>query len=123
MKILLDTNFIILSLKHHIDIFEELTRIIDDKYQVFVLKKTIDELKNLYEKKKGKEKTEMKISLQFVTPLLNNKIKVLDLDGYADRLLIELGADYVIATNDREIQEQVSQYIFIRQEKYFATNF
>ena len=45
-KIILDTNFLLIPAQFKVDIFDEIDRIMIEKYQLFVLDKTIDELKN-----------------------------------------------------------------------------
>ena len=46
-KIILDTNFIVTALKFKIDLFSELRKALDFQYEIFILDKTIDELKKL----------------------------------------------------------------------------
>ncbi|ENO12016.1 hypothetical protein MBGDC06_00279, partial [Thermoplasmatales archaeon SCGC AB-539-C06] len=53
-KIILDTNFLLIPAQFKVDIFDEIDRIILEKYQLFVLDKTIDELKKIIADKKQK---------------------------------------------------------------------
>ena len=50
MKILLDTNFIMTCLKFKIDLFSEINRNCHFKYDIFILDKSIEELKKLKSK-------------------------------------------------------------------------
>ena len=65
-KILLDTNFLLIPSQFKVDIFSELERICIFNYKLYVLDKTVDELKYIIEKQKGKHKEAAKIGLQLL---------------------------------------------------------
>ena len=54
--ILLDTNFLMLSAQFNVDIFSEIERICNFNYKLYVLDKTVDELKYIVVKQKGKHR-------------------------------------------------------------------
>src|SRR3989338_2216273 len=68
VTIVLDTNFLLIPGQFKVDIFRELERIIDAPYRLVVLDATIDELKELRDKKgaKGKDKDAAKLALKLV---------------------------------------------------------
>ena len=55
-KIILDTDFLIHCATAKIDYVVEIRKILDFKYELFIIDKTIDELDSLIERKKGKVK-------------------------------------------------------------------
>jgi len=123
-KIILDTNFLMIPCKFKVDIFSEIKRICDFKHDVFVLDKTIDELKKIIKLQKGKNKEAAKIALLLVKNKKIRKIETnenLDVDGI---LLKQKGA--VIATQDIELKRKLKKKsirtISLRQRKYLVLN-
>ncbi|MBS3146744.1 hypothetical protein J4471_03535 [Candidatus Woesearchaeota archaeon] len=113
MKILLDTNFIITSLKFKIDIFSEIRRIAYFNYEIFVLDKTIDELKKL----------KNKLALQIIDKY-NVKITKTSENLDADALLILYAdSETIVATQDRELRKALKKknirILSIRQKNYY----
>jgi rRNA-processing protein FCF1 len=109
--IVLDTNIILDCLKFKIDLFKELERICNFKYEIKILDKTLDELKN-----KKNEKLALKLIKQKNIKLINTQ------KGYVDDLLFNLGENYVIATNDKALKTKLKSknypIITLRQKKY-----
>lgn len=112
-KIILDTNFLLDSLKYKIDIFSELRRILDVNYEVFVLDKTLYELKKL-----KKEKLIFKLIEKYNIGIIETD------DGIVDDLIVDLvNENYIVCTNDYELKKRVKEknvsLISIRQKKYY----
>ncbi len=109
--IILDTNFILTALKYKLDIISELNRIIDTKFEIAVLDKTLHELKG---KKLGKLALELINRLKFKVIKTHSK-------GYVDSILLTM-RDSVIATQDKELKEKLKNrkitVITVRQKKY-----
>jgi len=112
-KIILDTN--ILLSKHKIDIFSEISRICDFNYELCVLDKTLEELKN----KKGS-----KLALNLITAKRVGIIKT-KMDKSVDDLileLVEMEKSAIVVTQDidlkRLLKEKGIKTITIRQNKY-----
>ena len=108
-KIILDTSFILTALKFKVDIFSELNRICDFEYELYILDKTLDELKG---KKLGKIAGEI---------IKQRNIKIIKTDkGKVDELLLE--QDGIVATQDIELKrllkEKNKKIITIRQRKF-----
>ncbi|MCH8328876.1 MAG: hypothetical protein IIB81_00615 [Nanoarchaeota archaeon] len=66
-KILLDTNFLMICKQFKVDIFTQIDRISMFKYKLFVLDKSIEELKKIVEGQTGKNKEAAKIALKLIS--------------------------------------------------------
>ena len=80
-RIILDTNFLFVPFTFKVDILGEIARIMVEPYELCVLEETIEELNNLVEKTKGKEKDVAKLALEFVK---KTHIKVIK-SGFSNR--------------------------------------
>ena len=93
-----------------IPIKEELTRICDFNFEIFILDKMFEELKG-----KKDEKLTREIAKNFKIIKTN--------EGRVDDLLFEM-KDSIIATQDRELKKRLKQndigIITIRQKKYLV---
>lgn len=112
MKILLDTNFIITCLKFRIDLFSEMTRIIDEKYDIYVIDKTLDELRKL----------KSKISLQLIDKF---KVKIIKTEENldVDSLILKIAnEEMIVATQDKELKKSLKEkkirILTIRKKQY-----
>lgn len=108
-KIILDTSFILTALKFKIDFLSELNKLSDFNYELYVLDKTIDELKN---KPLGKLAEEL---------IKQKNIKIIRTDkGKVDDLLLE--QEGIIATQDMELKKLLKaknkRIITIRQKRF-----
>lgn len=102
MKILLDTNFLFLWKKSKIDIFSEIKRICDFNYKLYILDKSIDEIKKL------------KISgYRVALGLLDkNNVAVIKTDSKQkvdDVILEHLDKNTILATADIELKNKAKQ--------------
>ena len=112
--IVLDTNIILDAVRCKVDLFTELQRICNFKYDIAILDKTLKELEN---------KPNSKLALQLIQ---KKNIKILKTDkGYVDDLLFNLDKNYIIATNDKELKNKLKKenkpLITLRQKKYLIT--
>jgi rRNA-processing protein FCF1 len=117
MKIILDTNFLIDSIRFKIDLKSELAG-----NELFVLDSVIFEIGKIA-KRGTKESALAKLALEFIA---KNNIKILETDKKdADESLIEYSKDYAIATHDRALKNKLkkvgAKIIYIRQKKYIVT--
>ena len=120
-KILLDTNFLMGCAQFRVDIFSEIERICQFNYRLYVLDKTIDELKKIIEKQKGKEKDAAKIALQLLKIKNVEEIKS-NSKKYADDAILEHAKkDWLVATQDKDLKRRLINQgisvIVIRQKK------
>jgi len=113
-----------------VDIYSEINRIIDSKYQLCVLDKTINELKKLVNKAKGKHSTNANMALQL---LKKKKVQIIKTksDKYVDDLIIDLvDKNYIVCTQDIELRKRLKlknkkekitiRIIIMRQKKYLS---
>jgi len=123
-RIMLDTNFLLIPAQFKVDIFSEMHRICDFSYELLVLDKTLDELKGIVEKQKGRHKKAAKLALA----LLNaKKVKILRTaqEGSVDDILKKTASkEDIVATQDRELRRALRKkgisLIALRQKKYLT---
>ena len=115
-KIIIDTNSWILIAEERINILEELHKICDFPYKVFILKGTIAELNKIMEEQRGKFKRAAKLALSLIKAL---GIKILPSSGYVDDELVKYSKKKeVILTQDKELKERLTKPLLtIRQKK------
>ncbi len=119
--IILDTNFLLIPEQFNIDIFEEIERIIPEKYELYVLDKTIDELKKILkdEKQKKKNKQAADLALQLIDSKDISIIKTssnLDVDS----ILVKKSKnkETMIATQDMLLKKRIKKKVMtLRQKK------
>lgn len=132
-KILLDTNFLMIPGNFGVDIFEEIQRICNFSYKLYIIDKTIDELEKLPEKAlkhKTTVKTAVKIALKLIEVMVkegklniiptktNNELKIRFGNMYVDNIIKELANDYIVATTDIELKKHLRKMIILRQKRY-----
>ena len=117
-KIILDTNFLMSA--GEFDVVGELRRVCDFGYCLFVVDKTIEELRSLVSSTKDGMKA--KLGLSFVE---NQEISVLETKKgvYADDEIVDVAdEDTLVATMDKELKARLRkkgvQVIIIRQRKH-----
>lgn len=122
MKVILDTNFLINSVKYKARIFEQLKG-----EKVFVIKEVVDELKKM-SKGKSKHASCAKIALKLIE---SEKIKFLKTKNYisaaspqyakisTDSVLVNFSKKgYIILTQDKKLKERLKgKYGFLRERK------
>ena len=120
MKIILDTNFLMAVSQFKIDIFSEIDRIADFRYDICIVDKTIDELKHIIRTAKGKDKFAASIALQLIISRGIKQIKTGK--GKTDDLIVENSdKDTLVATQDvllrKRLKPKKAGFIGIRQKK------
>lgn len=117
MKILLDTNFLMMPAQFKVDIYQLLKG-----KELCTLDLCVAELEEL-SKGKGKNASAAKIALGL---LRKNNIKIINAEGAADAALIEFGkrGKYIIGTNDAELIESLKRYgvkiLRLKQKKFLS---
>ena len=115
MRIILDTDFIINTIKYKIDIDEALRKAINSNFQIYIIDKTLDELKKI-------NNQDSKLALKLIEFKKYEIIKTKK-DRIADELIKEIAekAD-VVATQDKELKKDLNKKLIktisIRQMKY-----
>ena len=99
-----------------IDIFSELERICDFKYEIAIIDRTIEELTNI-------NKAESKAALKLIEIKQIKQIKT-DKNTIVDNLIINIvdKEKHIVATQDKELKQRLKekniQIITVRQKKY-----
>ncbi len=120
-KIILDTNFLMVPLQFKVDIFSEIDRICSFNYKLCVFEKSINELKNIAEKQKGKSKKAAQLALKLIKM---KNIGILKAYGKSvdDIILKNEDKDMIVATQDKPLKkkllEKATSVIILRQRKY-----
>ena len=117
-KILVDTNFLLIPFQFKVDIFKEIDRIIDEKYEICVVDKTLEELEKLIKGNKEKDKKAAKLAKQLIK---KNKVKIINTQGKnVDEIIIKIkDKDTIVATQDKELRKKLKgDVIVLRQKKY-----
>ena len=117
VRIILDTNFLLIPAQFNVDIFTEINRIVLEKHQLFVLDKTVDELKKLSTNPKQslKNRRAAKLGLQL---LKAKKVKVLKVKGESVDDILASIKGYIIATQDIELKRRIKgKKIVLRAKK------
>ncbi len=114
-KIILDTDFLIDCIKFKIDFIGEISRVIDFNYKIYIIDKTLDELRNKPDYKLIKGILEAN-SVEFIG---TKKDKDVD-----DLILDLIDEDCIIATQDQELKRKLKEknipVITIRQKSYLV---
>lgn len=106
-KILLDTNFLLIPGEFGVDIFSELERLMDRKYKVYVLDRTIDELNNIIIVQKGKNKQAASLALQLIEA---KNINILPAAQGVDNSIVGIAdSSYIVGTQDKHLRNRLKQ--------------
>lgn len=120
--VILDTDFLVHCASFKIDYIEELKRILDFNYKVFIIDKTVDELDSIIENQKGKAKADAKLAKATLKAMNIPEIKTKK-DRIVDELILQnLTKEIIVATMDADLKRRLKQrsvpIIVIRQKKY-----
>lgn len=119
-KVVLDSNFLLLPFQFGVDIFEELKRILDMKYEVYVTDGVIRELEGL-SRAKSMEGVWAKAALKSASGLKRISSEEFDVD---EALAGLASKEVLICTNDKALKERIRKkrapVIYLRQRKYLA---
>jgi rRNA-processing protein FCF1 len=119
VKVIFDTNFLMMPAQFNVDVFWEISRLLSSKYELFVPDKVIIELETIAKKGKLKEKKAAKIGLA-----LAKDLGVLKTEGSEpdEAILSLVDRNVVVCTNDKRLRNMVKEkgggVIFLRQKKY-----
>ncbi|PIN80241.1 hypothetical protein COV16_01220 [Candidatus Woesearchaeota archaeon CG10_big_fil_rev_8_21_14_0_10_34_8] len=118
-RIYLDTNFIMIPAQHKVDIFSEIEKIMHEKYQLYIVERTLKELEFIAQNGKQKEKLQVKLAKSIIKTQ-NIKIDTSDQETSVDDLLVELSKKgHIVATQDIGLKKRIKENIItLRQKKY-----
>lgn len=126
-KVVLDTNFLLIPGQFKVDIFEEIRRISDFKYKLYIFSETLNELEKILVKGKTIDKTAAKIAKSLIKL---KEISILEGDEAVnvDEQFVEYAKnhDICVATLDAALQRKIRAanpktiFIIMRGKKYLA---
>lgn len=110
-KVVLDTNFLMLPHTKKIDIFDEISRLINENYEAVTFTCIIKELNDIIKNKasKGRDKTAAKVALKLIE---KKGVKVIEKTSNVDEAILEYAKenkDTVVCTNDKELRKKVQK--------------
>lgn len=117
--VIIDANFLMIPEIHGVDIFSELDRVLDKKYEIIIPEVVVGELKHLKEKGTPKEQKAARIGLK-----LANKGKKIKSEKTADEEIKRLAKTKkcVVGTNDSDLKKQLRKMgipvIYLRQKSH-----
>ncbi|MBN2111367.1 MAG: DNA-binding protein [Methanosarcinaceae archaeon] len=102
MKVIIDTNGLMIPVQFNVDIFGELKRLGYDRFIVPL--SVIRELESLKKGLKGKDRTAAKVAYS-----LAQKCEIVGTSGYADDVIIDLADEHCAAvlTNDTVLRKRL----------------
>lgn len=118
--IILDTNTLMAIGQFKIDVFSEIDKVADFKYEVNILDKTVEELEKIIREQTGKHQAMAKLALDMIKKKKIKKIKTEE--GNVDDLLVDLAKKgAIVVTQDKELKERIKKVsglaMTIRQKK------
>jgi len=104
MKVLLDTNFLLLPHQRGVDVFDEIERLVPERHVLATLSAVVTELEGLVGA--SRDGVAAKVGLE----LLRHKgVEVMPSDGGADESILEYasGGGVIVGTNDRKLRAKL----------------
>ncbi len=110
-KVILDTSFLFLPFEAKIDIKEELMKMLNVKFDVYIPQCVLDEIKRIMnDPREGYKKRRM---AKFIYEYVMKNFKILNVRGNVDDVLIDIGLkneNVIICTNDRMLRKKLKKY-------------
>jgi rRNA-processing protein FCF1 len=120
-RILLDTNALLMPEQFKVDIFEDLKRVCNFNFEIYVVKQTIKELEKIKEEGNMNDRRAAAIGLGLIKA---KDLKILDeKEGYTDDVIVDLAKEgFIIVTADKELKKRLksigAEHITLRQTKH-----
>lgn len=104
MKVIIDTNALMIPVQFNVDIFEELKRLGYDNHMVPTA--VINELDMLIKNLKGKDKTAAKVARAMV-----DRCEIIKAEGHADDVILDLASELSasVLTNDAGLRKRLEE--------------
>jgi len=124
-KIILDTNFLLIPAQFKVDIYSEIQKLADFRYELHILDKSIDELNKIAQEQKGKVKRDVKLVLSMIEQKIRDgEVSIIDTSDdnrLVDDIIVSLEKE-IVATQDIDLQKRLKakkvRIISMRQKKY-----
>ena len=121
-KIILDTNFLFIPIQFNLDIFDELTKILNQRFIPIVLSSTVKELKGLIESASLKTQKQAINALKLVEKCHFVPVNKSNNETFDD-VIVRISTEWkcAVATNDRILRKRLRQkavpVVYMRQKK------
>jgi rRNA-processing protein FCF1 len=106
--VIVDANALMMQFQYHVDLGQELERVIPGAFEVLVPDEVIDELENKAEQASGKEAEEARLGIE-----LAETFDVVEVEGdyeTTDDAIVDMASDIddsVVVTNDKLLRAQL----------------
>ena len=108
IKIILDTNFLVIPHIYKIDIFHEIDRLINREYEILVPSGVLEELRRL-KNSKGENKISARVALQLIK---KKCIKIIQSQNLVDEFILNFAVKnrgVIVCTNDAELRKRLKE--------------
>ena len=138
-KVIVDTNMLLVPGQFKVDIFSELERVMDEPYELIILKESLTELQKIIDGKEtsGADKQAAKLALLLIdhqgkrdsAASTRSNCKALKIisgsqDKYVDDAIVEIAEDEFVATNDSGLKTRLLdkgvRVIYLKQQQHLA---
>ena len=119
-KVILDTNFLLIPGQFGVDIFSELDRICRFAYRLYIIDRTSQELENILEKQRGRQKEAAKLALAILKAKNINTLPSAGMD-VDDAIVASADMETLVATQDAGLKRRLKGkcgIITLRQKRY-----
>lgn len=122
MRVVLDTNFFLVPAKFRVDIFAELDRIIDCRYELVTMEPVVRELRGLA-RERGKDGRATRVGLKLLEERKIRVVKTREKDADIAILKFAKRGD-AVATLDMNLEKRLlgsgRKVIYLRAKKYLT---
>jgi rRNA-processing protein FCF1 len=121
-KVILDANFLFIPIQFNLDIFDELKKILNQRFNLIVLSSTVKELQGLIESKSLKTQKQAINALKLVDKCRFVQVNKNTNETFDD-VIVRISTEWKcpVATNDRILRKRLRQkavpVIYMRQKK------
>ncbi|MEE8358141.1 MAG: PIN domain-containing protein [Candidatus Hydrothermarchaeales archaeon] len=106
-RVILDSNFLMLPFQFNVDISDEISRILEGGFKIYVPQEILNELNYLSIKaEKQKDRKTAKMALEYAKRFAT----IAGGDGEADEAIVTLaGKDTIVCTNDKALKNRLRE--------------
>ena len=121
LKVILDSNFLFVPSQFHLNIFEELANLLNQRFEPILLSSTQKELQGLAESNSPKKRKQALLALELAEKCRAVRVEKGLRETYDD-VIVRVAAEWEspVATNDRELRRRLRNrgvpVIFLRQK-------
>ncbi len=122
LRVVLDSNFLFLPSQFHLDIFEELANLLNQRFEPILLSSTQKELQGLTKSNSPKKGKQALLALKLAEKCRVIPVEKSLVETYDD-VIVRVAAEWKspVATNDRELRRRLRTLglpvIFLRQKQ------